>query len=57
MSHAVFSDNQKNIAGIDEVGRGCIVGPVFAAAVILDRDRPIVGLSDSEGVDADDGIC
>lgn len=28
------------VAGLDEVGRGCIAGPVVAAACILDRDRP-----------------
>lgn len=36
------------IAGIDEVGRGCIVGPVVAAAVILDPAKPIAGLTDSK---------
>lgn len=36
------------LAGIDEVGRGCLVGPVIAAAVILDPNRPIEGLTDSK---------
>jgi ribonuclease HII len=36
------------IAGIDEVGRGCLAGPVVAAAVILDPARPIAGLADSK---------
>lgn len=35
-------------AGCDEAGRGCLAGPVFAAAVILDPNRPIVGLDDSK---------
>lgn len=49
MSRAAFSDNlPQRIAGIDEVGRGCIVGPVVAAAVILDAARPIAGLTDSK---------
>jgi ribonuclease HII len=48
MSHAVSSDNPLRIAGIDEVGRGCIVGPVVAAAVILDSAKPIAGLTDSK---------
>lgn len=48
MSRAAFSDNVLRIAGIDEVGRGCIVGPVVAAAVILDPAKPIVGLTDSK---------
>ena len=36
------------ICGADEAGRGPIAGPVFAAAVILDPDRPIDGLRDSK---------
>ncbi|WP_233144582.1 ribonuclease HII [Methyloprofundus sedimenti] len=43
---------QKIIAGVDEVGRGCIVGPVIAAAVILDPKRPITGLTDSKKISA-----
>lgn len=41
------------IAGVDEVGRGCLFGPVFAAAVILDPAKPVRGLRDSKIVDAD----
>lgn len=48
MSRAVSFDKPLLIAGIDEVGRGCIVGPVVAAAVILDPARPITGLTDSK---------
>ena len=36
------------IAGVDEVGRGPLAGPVVAAAVILDPARPIEGLRDSK---------
>ena len=36
------------IAGLDEAGRGALFGPVFAAAVILDSDKPIRGLDDSK---------
>ena len=36
------------IAGVDEAGRGPLVGAVVAAAVILDPDRPIQGLRDSK---------
>ena len=36
------------IAGVDEVGRGPLAGPVVAAAVILDPERPIDGLADSK---------
>ena len=36
------------IAGVDEVGRGPLVGAVVTAAVILDPNQPIVGLTDSK---------
>lgn len=36
------------IAGVDEVGRGPLAGPVVTAAVILDPDNPIEGLADSK---------
>lgn len=36
------------VAGVDEVGRGPLAGPVVAAAVILDEARPIEGLADSK---------
>ena len=36
------------IAGVDEVGRGPLAGPVCAAAVVLDPARPIEGLADSK---------
>ncbi len=38
------------VAGVDEVGRGSLFGPVFAAAVILSPDRPIRGLRDSKAL-------
>jgi ribonuclease HII len=38
------------IAGLDEVGRGALAGPVVAAAVILDRVHPIEGLKDSKAL-------
>jgi ribonuclease HII len=41
------------IAGVDEVGRGCLFGPVFAAAAVLSPDRPIRGLADSKVLDAE----
>ncbi len=40
------------IAGVDEVGRGSLFGPVFAAAVVLNPERPIRGLKDSKVLDA-----
>jgi ribonuclease HII len=40
------------IAGVDEVGRGCLAGPVMAGAVVLDPDRHIPGLADSKALTA-----
>ena len=40
------------LAGVDEAGRGPLAGPVVAAAVILDADRPIAGLQDSKKLSA-----
>jgi len=39
------------VAGVDEVGRGALFGPVVAAAVILSPDRPVRGLNDSKQVE------
>ena len=41
-----------NIAGVDEVGRGPLAGPVIAAAVVLDPARRIDGLRDSKKLSA-----
>ena len=38
------------IAGVDEVGRGCLAGPVFAAAVILNNDINIKDIKDSKKI-------
>jgi ribonuclease HII len=40
------------VAGCDEVGRGCLAGPVVAAAVVLDPDRYVARISDSKTVTA-----
>lgn len=41
-----------NIVGVDEVGRGPIAGPVFAAAVVLDPNHIPMGLNDSKKLSA-----
>jgi ribonuclease HII len=41
-----------HVAGCDEVGRGCLAGPVVAAAVVLHPDRHIAGVCDSKAVQA-----
>lgn len=43
-----FSTVEGSVAGVDEVGRGPLCGPVVTAAVILDPQQPIVGLNDSK---------
>lgn len=44
----IVRPNVELIAGVDEVGRGPLVGDVVTAAVILDPNRPIAGLADSK---------
>lgn len=47
--HKARSENYKFVAGIDEVGRGCLAGPVVAGAVILDLSKSLPdGLNDSK---------
>ena len=46
----LLADNYELIAGIDEVGRGPLAGPVIAAAVIFDPLHPIKGIQDSKKI-------
>jgi len=48
----LFLDKPGLIAGVDEAGRGPLAGPVVAAAVILDDQKPIKGLADSKQLSA-----
>lgn len=41
------------IAGVDEAGRGCLAGPVVAAAVIMDPAKRVPGVDDSKRLSAD----
>ncbi len=43
-----------HVAGVDEVGRGCLAGPVVAAAVVLAPDRYVPGIADSKVLTAAD---
>jgi ribonuclease HII len=52
MENALRRSGFCHIAGVDEVGRGCLAGPVVAAAVVLDPGRHIPGLADSKLVPA-----
>ena len=40
----------KVIAGVDEVGRGSLIGPVYAAAVILDKSINLKIIKDSKSI-------
>ena len=47
-THKKIGKTGSKTAGVDEVGRGPLAGPVIAAAVILNPDNPISGLMDSK---------
>jgi ribonuclease HII len=44
------SEGHRLIAGVDEVGRGCLAGPVYAGAVAFERPEPLLGLDDSKAL-------
>ncbi|HYK03966.1 MAG TPA: hypothetical protein VE974_19585, partial [Thermoanaerobaculia bacterium] len=44
------------VAGTDEVGRGCLAGPVVAACVVLDCEPTLFGVNDSKLVEANDRV-
>lgn len=46
----------QRVAGCDEAGRGALIGPLYAAAVILDPRAPIVGIDDSKKLTADERL-
>jgi ribonuclease HII len=46
--NALAADGWRLICGVDEAGRGCLAGPVYAAAVILPPNLEIPGLNDSK---------
>jgi ribonuclease HII len=48
-----FRQGWRRVAGCDESGRGSLVGPLYAAAVILDPDQPIRGVDDSKKLTAE----
>ncbi len=48
MKEFIYPPQARLIAGVDEVGRGPLVGAVVTAAVILDPDNPVHGLADSK---------
>jgi ribonuclease HII len=52
LENALRRQGFSRVAGVDEVGRGCLAGPVVAAAVVLDPDRYIARVTDSKTVTA-----
>lgn len=48
---ALYLQGYRRVAGLDEAGRGCLFGPVCAAAVIFEPSRRIAGLADSKTLD------
>lgn len=46
----LWGEGYKRIMGLDEVGRGCLAGPVVAAGVILDKNNIPVGITDSKQI-------
>ncbi len=47
---AYLRDGLSLLAGVDEAGRGCLAGPVVAAAVVLPLDGPVPGVRDSKAL-------
>lgn len=47
-----LQEGYRSIAGVDEVGMGCLAGPVVAAAVILNLDKIPNGITDSKAISA-----
>jgi ribonuclease HII len=48
----LYESGVVHLAGVDEAGRGCLAGPVVAAAVVLSRELAIDGLNDSKKLTA-----
>jgi ribonuclease HII len=46
----LWAEGFKRIMGLDEVGRGCLSGPVVAAGVIFDEGVNIKGIKDSKNI-------
>lgn len=52
-----YESGHEWIAGIDEVGRGPLAGPVVAAAVVLPKNEEILGLNDSKKLSEKNENC
>jgi ribonuclease HII len=54
LENAIRRTGVQFVAGVDEVGRGCLAGPVMAGAVVLDPDRLVSGIADSKLLSAEE---
>jgi ribonuclease HII len=54
LENAIRRTGVRFVAGVDEVGRGCLAGPVMAGAVVLDPDRLVSGIADSKLLSPDE---
>jgi ribonuclease HII len=54
LENAIRRTGVRFVAGVDEVGRGCLAGPVMAGAVVLDPDRLVSGIADSKLLSAEE---
>jgi ribonuclease HII len=54
LENAIRRTGVQFVAGVDEVGRGCLAGPVMAGAVVLDPERLVSGIADSKLLTADE---
>ncbi|MDQ3070300.1 MAG: ribonuclease HII, partial [Acidobacteriota bacterium] len=52
IENAIRREGYASVAGVDEVGRGCLAGPVVAGAVALDPGRYVPRIADSKTVTA-----
>ncbi len=52
LERKLWNEGFQRVMGLDEVGRGCLAGPVVAAGVILDPDVTIPGIADSKKLNA-----
>lgn len=53
LEHLLESAGFRSVAGVDEAGRGCLAGPVVAAAVVVDPGTMIPGVDDSKVLSAE----
>ncbi len=52
LERRLFEKGYKLVAGVDEVGRGCLAGPIVAAAVIMPRENSLYDIKDSKVLSA-----